>query len=234
MCIEVIDAGALHNHYKDDFIVVTDDDGQRLSKFSTSGRFINAIYSFELGLASARFLYVALDYYANVYITDDINNQIHKFDHNLQYIISEGRTGTDKGEFYSPRGISIGRRYGQVFITEKEGGQYLWIAVDGFFVGCFPRTFTHNQPGTTVAIYLTQEAKINATVFNQMQEKVKDLLSDIKIPPGEFLFVWDGRDNANQFVPEGDYEIRVNLKGLHGHGTRIKKSIKGSVRCKVS
>ena len=232
--IEVIDASALHNHYKDDFIVITDDNGQRLSKFTTTGRFLGSVFSFEIGLAEASFFYIALDYYDNVYVTDELNNQIHKFDHGLNYIISEGRTGTDRGEFSSPRGIAIGRRYGQVFITEKEGGQYLWIAVDGLFVGSFPQVFTHEQPGTTIAIYITEDARINIAIYNQLHEKVRDLLKDFKRPPGEFLIVWDGLDSANQLVPSGDYEIQVDLKAVHGHGSRVKKSIKGSVKCSTS
>lgn len=234
MGIEVIDAESPHNHYKDDFIVITDNDGQRISKFSTNGRFLGSIHNFELGLADANFLYVAIDYYANIYVTDEINNQIHKFDHNLNYIISEGRTGTDQGEFSSPRGISIGRRYGQVFITEREGGQYLWIAIDGFVVGSFPTTFSHKQPGTTLAIYLTEDAKVDIAVYNQLGEKVRDLIQGIKRPPGEFLIVWDGLDNLNKLVPPGDYEFHVQLKALHGHGRRIKKFIKGSVKCIAS
>lgn len=234
MGIKVIDADGPYNYYKDDFIVVTDNEGRRLSKFSTHGRFLGSVQSFELGLTDTRLLYVAVDYYGNIYVTDELNDQIHKFNHNLDYIISEGRTGAEQGEFSSPRGISIGRRYGQVFITEKEGGQYLWIGIDGFFVGSFPKIFSPRQPGTTLAIYITEEAKIDIDIYNQLGEKVRELIKGIKRSPGEFLVVWDGLDNYNKLVPPGDYEFRIQLKGMHGHGQRIKKSIKGSVKCIAS
>jgi DNA-binding beta-propeller fold protein YncE len=234
MGIEVIDAGAGHNHYKDDFIVITDNMGQRVSKFTTGGRFLASVYNFELGLADAHFLYSAVDYFGNIYVTDEINDQVHKFDHELRYIISEGRTGTGQGEFTSPRGISINRRYGQVFLTEKEGGQYLWIAIDGFVIGSFPQEFNASQPGTTLALYITDEARVEVIVYDQMGEKVKDLLKDLKRKAGELLVVWDGLDAFGNLVPPGEYEFRISLKARHGHGTRVKKTLKGKVRCSGS
>jgi hypothetical protein len=229
--IEVIDAEARHNHYQDNFIVVTDNFGTRISKFTTGGRFLGSIQSFELGLAEANFSYVAIDYFGSIYVTDEVNDQVHKFDHNLHYIISVGRTGTDQGEFVAPRGISINRRYGQVFIAEKEGGQYLWIAADGFVVGCFPNRFTHKLPGTTLAIYTTEEARIYINVYDQSGEKVRDLIDNIRRSPGEFLVVWDGLDNNNELVPPGDYEFHIRLRSLHGHSRRIKNILKANVRC---
>jgi hypothetical protein len=233
MGIEVIDADAPHSHYKDDFVVITDNGGLRISKFSTHGRFINSVNNFDLGLTNGNFLYVAIDYFGSIYVTDEMNNQIHKFDRDLKYIISVGRAGTGQGEFFSPRGISIWRRYGQVFISEKEGGQYLWIAVDGFVVGCFPPEFTKERPGTTLAIYTTEEAKISITIVNQLGEVVRDLIAGLRRSPGEYLVVWDGLDNDNNLVPPGEYEFHIKVKSLHGHATRLHKLIKAGVKCVV-
>jgi hypothetical protein len=160
-----------------------------------------------------------------------MNNQVHKFDHDLNYIISVGRAGTSQGEFFSPRGIAIWRRYGQVFISEKEGGQYLWIAVDGFVVGCFPPEFTKERPGTTLAIYTTEEAKISITVVNQLGDVVRDLIAGLRRSPGEYLVVWNGLDNDNNLVQPGDYEFHIKIKSLHGHATRLQKLIKAGVKC---
>ncbi len=231
MGIEVIDAHARYNYYNDDFIVVTDKHGLRISKFSKHGRFIGSVQNFDLGLADAKFLYVDIDYYGSIYVTDEVNDQVHKFDHNLHYIISVGRSGTSRGEFFSPRGISIWRRYGQVFLSEKEGGQYLWIAADGFVVGCFPKEFSHNRPGTTLAIYTTERSKIDIEVYNQLGEKVRDLIKAVRRPPGEFLVVWDGRDNNSQFVPPGDYEFYIVLRSIHGFSKRLKTELKAGVKC---
>jgi DNA-binding beta-propeller fold protein YncE len=231
MGIEVIDAQAPYNYYLDDFIIITDNHGLKISKFSTSGRFLGSVSSFELGLVDAKFLYVAIDFFGSIYVTDEINNQVHKFDHDLKYIISIGRTGTGQGEFISPRGISIWRRYGQVFLSEKEGGQYLWLAVDGFVVGCFPNKFSSERPGTTLAIYTTEESKLYITVVDQVGEKIRDLINGIRRPAGEYLVVWDGLDNNNVLVQPGDYEFHIRLRSIYGHGRRLEKIIKAGVRC---
>lgn len=231
MGIEVLDVDARYNYYKDDFIVVTDKYGLRISKFSRHGRFIGSVEHYDLGLAEATFLYVAVDYHGSVYVTDEINDQVHKFDHDLRYVISVGRSGIAKGEFMSPRGISIWRRYGQVILSEKEGGQYLWISADGFVVGCFPRAFSSLQPGTTLALYTTERSKIFITVHNQLGEKVRDLIHDVRRPPGEFLVVWDGRDDNSNVVPPGQYEFRVKMRSLHGLSKRLVKELKAGVTC---
>jgi hypothetical protein len=231
MGIEVIDAQAPHNRNRDDCVVVTDNYGTRVSKFSRHGRFIGSIMTSDLGLVDGHFLYVAMDYFGSIYVTDEVNDQIHKFDHNLKYIISVGRTGAGQGEFLSPRGITIWRRYGQVFIAEQRGGQYLWLATDGFVVGCFPRKFSSERPGTTLAVYLTDEARIYITIMNQQGEKIRDFIEGIRRTPGEYLVVWDGKDNDNVLVPPGDYVFHIRLKGLQGHGRRINKTMKAGVTC---
>ncbi len=231
MGVAVIDADDQYNFHNDDFIIVTDNYGRRLSKFTRQGRFVGSVYDFELGLAGAYLYYVALDSYGSVYVTDEVNDQIHKFDHNLKYIISVGRTGTGKGEFISPRGITIWRRYGQVFVSEKQGGQYLWLAVDGFVVGCFPKIFSAVRPGTTLAIYLTDEARVYITVLDQRGDKIRDLIEGIRRVAGEYLVVWDGLDSDNKLVPPGDYVFQIRLKGLQGHGRRINKKMQVGVKC---
>jgi DNA-binding beta-propeller fold protein YncE len=231
MGIAVIDAKAPDNFEKDDFLVVTDNYGTRISKFSRNGRFMGSVQSYDLGLVEGHFLYAAIDYYGSIYITDEANNQIHKFDRNLTYIISVGRTGTGGGEFLSPRGISIWRKFGQVFISEQRGGQYLWLAVDGFVVGCFPEVFNSERPGTTLAIYLTDDARVYITITNQRGEQVRDFIEGVRRTPGEYLIVWDGRDDNNILVPPGEYVFHIRLKGLHGHGRRINKLMKAGVTC---
>ena len=129
------------------------------------------------------------------------------------------------------RGISVWRRYGQVFLTEKEGGQYLWIATDGFVVGCFPPAFRVGQPGTTLALYTTQEAKISITVHDHLGEKVRDLVKGVRRSAGEFLIVWDGRDDYGKPAVPGDYEFHITLQSLHGHAKRLKHELKAGVTC---
>ena len=98
-------------------------------------------------------------------------------------------------------------------------------------MGCFPKVFPIGQPGTTLAIYLTDEARVDITITNQKGEKIRDFVEGIRRIPGEYLIVWDGRDNENKLVPPGEYLFQIMLKGLQGHGRRINKMMKAGVTC---
>ena len=116
--------------YKDSFIVLVDLDGTRIQKFSLEGEFMKAIRLQDFGFESGQLLYTAIDYYSNIWVTDFVNHCIHKFDRNLNYLTSFGRKGGGKKEFFEPRGIAIYKRFGQVFIVEKEAAQYYWVGTD--------------------------------------------------------------------------------------------------------
>lgn len=71
--------------------------------------------------------YGAIDYYHNYYVTDTKNHCVLKFDRELQLLDIFGSYGTGDNQFIEPRGITIYKRYGQVFIAERKGAQYFWI-----------------------------------------------------------------------------------------------------------
>lgn len=229
--IAVIDKDSKYNNNKDDFIVVVDLGNTRLQKLTTSGKPIASVTARDIGLSSAFFTYVAIDRNGNIYVTDKINDQIHKFDRNLSYIISLGREGTQAGEFISPRGIAIGRRYGQVFIAEAEGGQYYWIGMDGYVIGCFPEKFTRERPGTTLDLYLTEQAIVKLDIYDEENNLVRSFVPPHNQPPGEVLIVWDGRDNNNNIVPPGEYTIRISIKNTYVTKRYSKKELLAKVRC---
>jgi DNA-binding beta-propeller fold protein YncE len=215
--IAVIDSNAVRNFYAEQFAVVIDNNGLRLTRLSLNGERQVAVTARDIGLVSAEFAYCAVDYYANVYVTDRLNDQIHKFDRELRYLASFGRTGTGDGEFRSPRGIAIGRQFGQVFISEAEGGQYYWVGLDGYFIGCFPEVMSRDQPGTTIALYTTEIADLTISVYDRKKRLVRGLYSgQNREKAGEMLLVWDGRDNAGKPVPPGEYTVQAILKPTYG------------------
>ncbi|HID31880.1 MAG TPA: hypothetical protein EYP24_00695 [bacterium (Candidatus Stahlbacteria)] len=229
--IAVIDSGARYNDEKNEFLVVIDQNRHRIQKFSLDGE-LKAVTSYiAIGLDDAEFSYLAIDRHGNIYATDRYNHQIHKFDHRLRYIISVGREGGGALEFYEPRGISVGRRYGQVFLTEKEGGQYLWIGIDAYLIGFFPQTFTIKRPGTTIALYITDVARLKMSIVNDNGDIIRSFFDDLIETPGEHLIVWDGRDNYGRIVPPGDYELRVWVKATYGSRFYFKKELSGRIRC---
>jgi hypothetical protein len=227
----VIDREAPRNYYADDFAVVIDRRGRRLSKCARTGAVQVQVEARDIGLAAAEFSYAAVDYYANVYVTDRYNDQIHKFDRDLRYLVSYGRSGGRDGEFNSPRGIAIARQFGQVFIGEAEGGQYYWIGLDAFFVGCFPEVMTREQPGTTIVLYITEVAELTMNVLDRKNRLVRNLYPGTsREKPGEIMVVWDGRDNQGLPVGPGEYTISALLRPTYGGMRRI---LKKELTCKV-
>jgi DNA-binding beta-propeller fold protein YncE len=230
--IAVLDGEANYNFNRDDFVAVIENRGQRLSKFSTQGERLASIDARDIGLLSAEFAYCAIDLYGSIYVTDRLNDQVHKFDQDLNYLASFGRTGSSEGQFHAPRGIGIGRQFGQVFIAEEEGGQYYWIGLDAFFIGCYPDVMTKDQPGTTIALYVTEMSELTINIMDKTNKLVRGLYqSQTRQKPGELLMVWDGKDNAGVPVPSGEYIVQAILKPTYGGQRRsFKKELTAKVR----
>ncbi len=128
--IVVTDPDEIWSRYRQHpMIYCIDSLGQRLIGFNleTQQSFRSA---FPISYPPHEFKYLALDYFNQVYVTDIKNHTIHKFDRDLNYLTSFGNQGLKDRQFVEPRGICIWRRYGQTFITEKEGAQYYWIGTD--------------------------------------------------------------------------------------------------------
>ncbi|MDD4857828.1 MAG: NHL repeat-containing protein [Candidatus Krumholzibacteria bacterium] len=116
-------------YYGDHFLVVTDSLGKRLWKASPEGKPLGLVRRSEIG-SDGRFDHAAIDYYANIYVTDREAGWIHKFDRHLTYITAIGAGRAGERLFDEPRGITIYRRFGQVFVSERAGAQYFWIGTD--------------------------------------------------------------------------------------------------------
>lgn len=213
--IAILDHNAPFNETGLDLLVVVDNWGTRLNQLSTSGEIVRSVDCRRIGLDSACFAYCAFDRHGNVYVTDMINSQIHIFAPGLKYIVSFGRTSpsnSDQPIFNAPRGIAIGRKFGQLFVSEADGGQYYLIALDGYLIGCYPQQFKSEQPGTTIALYLTQRAEIVIEISDNQGNIVRTLTPPYQQGPGEVLIVWDGRDNNGNIVPEGEYLIKTTIR----------------------
>lgn len=168
--IVVNDKSEKWSYYHDQFIMISDLNNSRIQKFNKRGKFIKSIEAKDFGFANAYLAYMALDYYNNVYVTDTINHCIHKFDHNLNYLTSYGRKGKGDKEFIEPRGITIYRRFGQVFVAEKEGAQYYWIGTD--FYNFSVRRHQQKKNFFFFDYFLTEPSFVTVDVFTQKGELV--------------------------------------------------------------
>ena len=228
----VLDPGADFNELGVNAAVVIDRGGTRISQFSLDdGEQRRTIDVRRIGLDSAGFAYCAYDRHGNVYVTDRVNSQIHLFDPDLKYIVSFGRQGVEGTTFNSPTGITIWRRFGQVFISDADGGQYYWVGLDAYLIGFYPAEFDSLKPGTTIALYVTEMADITIDIADSSGKLVRSLAPPHQHHPGEVLIVWDGRDNAGKLVTKGEYKVAIVARPTYSQPMRIlRKELAGTVR----
>ncbi|MFQ5905425.1 MAG: hypothetical protein ACE5JA_02535 [bacterium] len=229
--IAVLDANDPWTYYRESFLVVVDENGKRVTKFSLQGRKDNSITYADLNLETAKFAYTAIDYYNNVYLTDSINCEIHKLDRSLRPIVSFGRKGTGEKEFLHPTGITIWKRFGQVFILDQSGAHYYWVGVDAYLRGFFPPEFGQKEkPGTTVSIYITEPALVGMKVYDSNGALIRELLPEFKQFPFENDIVWNGLDSTGSFVQPGVYTLKISVEPTYSSKKYFKKELSGTVR----
>jgi hypothetical protein len=228
----VMDPDADYNDFGVNAAVVIDRNRTRISQFSLDdGQQRRMVDMRRIGLDEAGFAYCAYDRHGNVYVTDQLNFQIHLFDPDLRYIVSFGRQGVEGTTFDEPTGITIWRRFGQVFVSEATGGQYYWVGLDAYLIGFYPPEFDSLKPGTTIALYVTEMANITVDITDTSGRLVRSLAPPHYQHPGEALIVWDGRDNAGRLVPEGEYRIAVVARPTYSRPMRtLRKELSGTVR----
>jgi len=224
--LAVISKGERWSFFNEEFVVVVDDNRTRLTKFTLDGKLLVSQNIYGLGIEHAKLGYLDIDYYSNIYVTDEYNSQLHIFDKELKFTTSFGREGTGNSEFYHPRGISIWKRFGQVFIVEENEGQYYWVGVDGYIKGVFPAIFTEEKPGATISLFITQPAHIVVNIYREeTRELTRTLLPKLKREIGEENIVWDGLNDKGKLVPTGKYEIEVVLQPTYSSKKDFKKTL---------
>jgi hypothetical protein len=229
--IDVLDGNEPWTYYRESFLVVIDESGKRVTKFSLRGVQDNSITYRDLKLEDARFAYCAMDYYNNVYLTDNLNCNIHKLDRTLRPIVSFGRRGTGEKEFLQPTGIAIWKRFGQVFILDESGAHYYWVGVDAYLRGFFPPEFGQkDKPGTTVSIYLTDPAMVGMKVYDSNGDLIRELIPEFKQYPFENEIVWNGLDSQGKFVAPGTYTLKVSVEPTYSSKGYFSKELTGTVR----
>jgi len=228
--IAVTDPLEKWSYTKMGFSAVVDEGGKKLKKISSEGVLIKEVSGEEIGIPDMELLYLAIDFYNNIYATDRKNHVIHKFRSDLTYLTTFGGKGKDKNEFIEPRGIGIWRRLGQVIIAEKETVQYYLIGTDLLDVKL-------ENIGSNVHIsgLLTERSYLNVDVFDSNNNFVKRLSrTGQKYGPGKVTFRWnmmpgefekvyrevDGYKRKIEYpigekVPPGEYKIRLESKATY-------------------
>jgi photosystem II stability/assembly factor-like uncharacterized protein len=82
------------------------------------------------------------------------------------------------------------------------------IASEQNEIRCYPNPFGNE---VTVEINLTEEAKVEVQVLNQLGQQVTFLTSEKLFNNGVHRLTWDGNNGSNQKVSSGIYYVRVML-----------------------
>jgi len=209
------------NYQRNDFIVVLCEDD--IKKFSMSGKLLAKRKGEDFGLTKYNFAFCMIDYYGHIWVTDRENGCIHKFDRDLKYITSFGRKGSGDKEFIDPRGITIWRRFGQVFVVDATVIDYYWIGVDGYIKGCFPPVFTGDRPGTDIVFFITEPAIMDSKIYDSKGNVVREFVNNYEETPFEHYLIWDGRDNYGEIVPSGEYRIELVLTPTYSSRKKFEK-----------
>jgi sugar lactone lactonase YvrE len=201
-------------------LAVVDQDGQRLRSFDVSGALRATRSAASLDRAGASFDAIDIDYFGNVYAVDRTHDRIHKLRHDLYPLDTFGERGTHEGGFVSPRGIAIHRKLGQVFVTEEDGGQYLWVGTD-------VKGFRAEDQGDMVAFsfVLTEESTLDFRILDSQGKEVAVLVPGHRQPPGPQKGTWDGTDSDGRPVGKGDYFAEIRARATYASRSTFEKKL---------
>ncbi len=202
-----------------EFLVVSDRERTRLVKLSLDGTVLATAEAGESPLADARFGYLAVDYYGNVYATDRESSRIHKFDWRLGYVTSIGRPGDGDMELDEPRGITLWKRFGQIFVTERKGAQYFWVGTDIQNARAEPSAFVALAGESTVSYYLTETSRVTLEVLDESGDVVDTIVNRRRRGIGENAERWKGRaGRVTEALPPGRYTLRLTAVPTYSSG----------------
>ncbi|MCK4512779.1 hypothetical protein KAW64_13625 [bacterium] len=204
---------------RQDFIVVSDQGGSRLVKISRDGRLLGTATSEDLPLPSVRFDALAIDYYGSVYATDGPNGRIHKFDPQLRYVTSVGSLDTGELEMDEPRGITLWRRFGQIFITERAGAQYFWIGTDILDLESSTDRLRPGEDDLSLSYFLTEVARVTVQLVDSDGDVVHTLVDNRRRAVGQNVERWDGRlGRRGEPAPPGVYTLIITATPTYSSG----------------
>ncbi len=216
--------------YRESFVVVIDSYKSRITKLSPNGKILSVVDKDDIDYSQVQFESIAIDYYGLIWVTDSYNNCLHLFDRNLDYIARYGREGTGDKEFLSPKGITIWRRYGQLFVVDSRSIQYFWMGVDAWIRGVEPEIFKPEE-GVTVSYYLTQVAIVTVNIYDSSGRKIRTFdLGWIK-DLGHNYLLWDTLNESGQPVGEGKYKIELVFEPTYSSRGKFEKRISVEVQC---
>lgn len=198
-------------------IAIVDKDGARVRSFTIEGN-LAATRDASALAGGAHFDDIDFDFFGNVFAVDSAHHRVHKLRDDLVPLDSFGSKGEGPGQFLSPRGIAIHRELGQVFITEENGGRYLWIGTD-------VRDFQAETGQGEVAFsyMLTEESTATLRILDSSGRLVASIFTDDRQSAGTTRGTWDGTAKNGAVVPAGDYVAEIRARATYSSKSSFEK-----------
>jgi len=248
--VAVTDSIQKYQGRTNDFLIVVDSADQRINQFSLKGKLKKQVKMNSVGYPNAKLEYACIDYYNQVLITDSHNHCIHKFDNNLIYITSFGSEGDDDNQFLEPKGITIYRRYGQIFIAESTGAQYYWIGTD-----ISSDIKLQDMDGVLVFEFtITEPSILKADILDAGGYYIKRIATNLRLrSAGKHKLFWDkkmARERDSFFrengykqseickplekLPSGKYMLKIIIEPTYSSRTYFEKVVYEEFELKVN
>jgi hypothetical protein len=199
-------------------IAVADKDGASIRSFTIEGNLAATRDASSLSGGAAHFDDLDFDYSGNVFAVDAAHHRVHKLRDDLVPLDSFGSKGEGPNQFLSPRGIAIHRELGQVFITEQNGGRYLWIGTD-------VRDFQAKMAEGEVAFsyLLTEESVASMRILDSGGRLVAQIFTDDRQSAGTTRGSWDGTAKNGAMVPAGEYVAEIRARATYSSKSSFEK-----------
>ncbi len=224
------------------FAVVIDSLHRRVRKLSLTGEPLGDTTPAEWGVKNSYLAYATIDYHNNIIITDKRNGCLHKLNHNLNHLTSFGEPGTGDYQFDEPRGVTIYRRFGQLFVAERKGAQYLWVGVD---VKDFAARVVRRSRWRDLEVdfYLTEPAFCSLDVIDNFGRFITRITTRRRFDSGCGHIAWNMRipqaTHTGQVQPElpqeyqrgeqlppGRYVIKARFRAIYSSREHFVRDVK--------
>ncbi len=216
---------------QDNTIYIADDTNHRIKVLDLAGNILQVFYKPDL-LGDPDGL--AVDENGNIYVTEDEQDQVHKFAPDGTHLLSFGEYGQENGQFDNPFGITLDHN-GTIWVVDRNNHRLQQFQADGTWMqtlgGSGSKLGQLSYPAGIAVdaqnrLHVTETGNDRISVFetNGDCHRVYAYTGDsavnephaIFIDPSGFIWITDegwGKHHVKIFDPYGDYLFQA---GSHG------------------
>jgi hypothetical protein len=170
----------------DSFVYVTEQDGDRVQKFTLGGDFLAKWGS--TGGGDGQFNYplgITTDAEGNVYVVDHLNHRVQKFTSDGGFILKWGSKGSSDGQLSKPLDAAVDPN-GDIWVSQSDGARIQKFTNTGVFLTKLNGT-EGGGPGFYRPWGVTTDAEGHIYVAEYGGNRVRKLESD-----GTLIHIWGG------------------------------------------